>query len=258
MAATESSATEAAVGPGQSALARRQTIVMVRTALAIACAYLILFSQGSSGATGMGPLVIVFFLASNLVVGRLRPELIGTQPFNVSIAVLDTVLIAASLYFAGQLSVELVVLFLGVLILAIAGLHLGAIASVTIGMSVVYILLVWMGGRESLTQSSMLLRVPFLLCAALVYGWVTEAARSERAAHEQDVAAGNSSVANDLGAQSEAIRRCEQAMADGAHGTACAALDEIAALNAKMQAKLAPPPAEPLAEVTPALARGAA
>jgi len=235
---------------------RRQTIVMVRSALAIACAYLILFSAGSSGAKGLGPLVIVVFLASNLVVGRLRPEIIGTQPFNVAISVADTVLIAASLYCAGQLSVELVVLFLGVLILAIAGLRLGVIAGVTLGMSIAYILMVWMAGRESATQSGMLLKVPFLLSAAMVYAWVTEASRNERA--QQQPTADSASLAADLSIQLDLIRRCEAALLDSAPGPARGLLDEIAVLNRKMHAGVALPAPEPIAAVAPAMMRGAA
>jgi len=236
---------------------RRQTIVMVRSALAIACAYLILFSAGSSGAKGLGPLVIVVFLASNLVVGRLRPEIIGTQPFNVAISVADTVLIAASLYCAGQLSVELVVLFLGVLILAIAGLRLGVIAGVTLGMSIAYVLMVWMAGKESAIQSGMLLKVPFLLSAAMVYAWVTEASRNERAAQQQPTA-DRASLAADLSIQLELIRRCEAALLDSAPGPARGLLDEIAVLNRKMHAGVALPAPEPVAAVAPAMMRGAA
>jgi hypothetical protein len=240
----------------RTAADRRQTIVMVRSALAIACAYLILFSEGSSGARGLGPLVIVVFLASNLVVGRMRPEVIGTQPFNVTIAVVDTALIAASLFLAGQLSAELVVLFVGILILAIAGQRFAVIVAATLGLSAAYVAMVWMAG-ESPAQSTVLLRVPFLLCAAMVYAWVTEAARNERSANDSQAMAEAGAMMADLRQQHEAIKRCQAALLEGSQSAARAALLEIAAENGKLQAMLMGTPAMEAADTaTPALARG--
>ena len=218
---------------------RRDVIVMVRWALIIACAYLILFSDKSSGALGLSPLVIAVFLGSNLVVGRLQPEVVGTQRFNISIAVLDTVLIGASLFFAGQLSVELVVLCLGILFLAVAGLSLGVITTLTLGMTLAYMLMVWVAGTESLLRSSMLLRVPFVLCAAIVFGWLTDAGGLRRSVRDRGSSSAGGVLATDLAVQLEAIRRCRTALLEGSPGAARAALDDIAAANQEMQAKLA-------------------
>ena len=228
----------------------RQTIVMVRSALIISCAYLILFSQAAPGPLGL--LVIAAFLASNLVVGRLRPEMIGTQPFNVAIATLDTLFIALSMYCAGQMSVQLIVLFLGVLVLAIAGLSIGVIAGVTLGITGAYLLLLWVAGADLLMRSSMLLQVPFLLCAAMVYGWVTEAARMERAADGGGTHSDVRALATSLSAQLEVIARCQAALADGSHSAALAALDTIAAQNREMQARIVGTESPAAAGVSPA------
>jgi hypothetical protein len=233
---------------------------MVRSALIVACAYLILFSEGSSGALGVGPLIIAIYLASNLVVGRLQPEIIGTQPFNVTIAIVDTILIAASLLLSGQASVELVLLFLGVLVVAIAGLRVGAIAGVTFGLTVAYLLMMWASGRGSLTRSSMLLQVPFLLCAAMVYGWVTEAARAGRPGKLGGAASVADALAADLAAQLDAINQCQAMLSQASESAALGALDAIAAQNRQMQAKLRGVEAAAATAVTaaPNLARTAA
>ncbi len=236
---------------------RRRMIVMVRSSLIVACAYLILFSEGSSGSRGIGPLIIALYLASNLVVGRLRPEVIGTQPFNVTIAILDTILIAASLFLAGQASVEMVVLFLGVLIVAIAGLRATAIAGVTLGLCAAYLLMAWASGRD-LSRSSMLLQVPFLLCAAMVYGWVTEAARAE--SRRVGASLQTEALVVDLSAQLETVKRCQAMLSGGAESAALpAGLEEIAAQNRQMQAKLrGEKSAESGVTAAPGLARDAA
>ena len=79
---------------------------------------------------GVQYLLIAAYLGSNLVVGRAQQPY--SQGLKVGLAVLDSCFIAASLWVAGQLSVELLLLCLGVLVLAIAGLSVGTIATVTI------------------------------------------------------------------------------------------------------------------------------
>lgn len=259
MAVDELSAGTWGSHPGRANASRRETIVLVRWALIIACSYLILFSEGSSGALGFGPVVIAIFLGSNLVIGRLSPDLIETQQFSITIVVVDTLLIIASLYFAGQLLVELIVLCLGVLFLAVAGLRLSSIAAVTLGMTLAYLVIVALSGGESLWRSSMLLRVPFLLCAAIVYAWVTDGKRLSESAQGAQGPSDVSALRADLSVQLEAIRHCQTAISDGSLSAARTALDEVTAHNQMMQAKLADLQSKAVAaHVSPAVARNAA
>jgi hypothetical protein len=212
---------------------KRETIVMVRWALIIACAYFILFSDTRHAPQVPGLLIIAAFLASNLWLGRLPVERVAGQQFNVGIAALDSVFIAASLYFAGQLSVELLVLCLGILTLAIAGLRLGTIAAVTMGMTVVYVAMVGAAGVEPLWRSSTLLRVPFLLGAALLYASLVEGGRQGRSSD-----AATTSLKTDLASQAQAIGRCQAALASGSEAGLRAALEEVSACNRQMCAKV--------------------
>jgi len=124
------------LSPRTAALEKqRESIVMVRWALILTCAYLMLLRRDASGPYWLGPLLVAAYLGSNLAVGRMGRTHISGQAFKIGVAVLDTCFITASLWIAGQLSVELLLLCLGVLILAIAGLSLGVIAGVTIALS---------------------------------------------------------------------------------------------------------------------------
>jgi hypothetical protein len=227
-----------AVSPVNNALAHRDTVVMVRWALTITCGYLVLFSEAARGTTGLAPLVIVAFLASNLIIGRLPARSIVWPGFHISVASLDTVLIGLSLFCAGQLSVELVVLLLGVLVLAIAGIRLGIIAVLTVGLAIASLLLVAVNGSQPLHHTSMLLRVPFLLAAAVAYAWLAELGRHEPggAAHATDV---TSDLAHDLSVQFETIGRCQAAAAQGLVSATQALLAEIGQANLQMRAKAA-------------------
>jgi hypothetical protein len=205
--------------------------------LTIACSYMVLF--GRSDVELLGPaLIIVALLATNLVIGRLQPAVVQSQQFTIGIGLLDTLLIVGSLWVAQQLSVELVLLCLGIVILAVAGLRLGTIAVAACAMTIGYLVIVALVGSESPWRASTLLRMPFLFTAAIVYAWFVEVgrrpsalqARSDATAHDLDA---------ELSSQLDAINRCEAAMRDGSQGAVETALREIVSRNQVMRAKLA-------------------
>ena len=209
-------------------------IVTVRWALILTCAYLMLMGPGGADIPPwLGPLLIAMYLGSNLVVGRAPQPY--SQSLKVGIAILDTCFVAASLWVAGQLSVELLLLCLGVLVLAIAGLSLGTIATVTIGLSVASLGVGWITGSGSPLQSGMLLRVPFLLGAAMVFALLVDARRNDGAIDSDDL---RESLAAHVNQQSEAIRRCNAALADGAVKSAHAAMEDVIFHNRQMAQKL--------------------
>jgi hypothetical protein len=247
-----------ATSPVDHAAVRRSTVVMVRWALIITCAYMVLFSEQARGVAGLGPVVIAAFLASNLIVGRLPARAVSGPGFHIGIAALDTVLIGLSLFCAGQLSVELVVLLLGALVLAIAGMRLGIIALLTIALAVASLLMVWVNGSEPLQHSSMLLRVPFLLAAAVAYAWLAETERPA-AAGEGRTADVVGDLARDLALQFEAIERCQAAASQGLVSATQGLLAEIAQVNLRMRAQVADALAPEVPEHhAPAMVRSAA
>ena len=246
-----------AASPVITVSAHRDTIVLVRWALIITCAYLVLFSEQSRGTTGLAPLVIVTFLASNLIIGRLPTRTIAWAGFYIGVAAVDTVLIGLSLFCAGQLSVELVVLLLGVLVLAIGGIRLGVIAALTIGMAGLSLLMVSVNGSEPLHHSSMLLRVPFLLAAAMAYAWLAETGRHDPA-EEKRAADVVGDMAQGLSQQFEMIERCQAAAAQGLVSATQGLLAEIAQANVQMRAKIAVQPPEVESPRAPAVAHSAA
>jgi hypothetical protein len=230
---------------------RRETIVMVRWALILTCAYLMLLGREAAGPVWLGPLLVAVFLGSNLVVGRMARSYFGLQSFKIGVALMDTCFIAASLWVAQQLSVELLLLCLGVLVMAIAGLSLGIIAGVTMALSVASLAVSWLGGNQIVWQSTVLLRVPLLLGAALVFALLVEGQGARRAvAHPQTADDLIDTLASHVAKQHEAIRRCSAAMAEGPHGAASDAMEDIVLHNRQM--------AQQLGRAQPEAARNAA
>jgi hypothetical protein len=225
---------------GASPSGRLGTILHVQWALAIACSYLVLFGRESGDPDALGPLVVVGFLATNLIVGRLPVALVERTLFGVALAAVDSALIVASLYVAGQLSVELVLLCLGILILAIAGLRIGPIALATLALTAVYLTIVWFTGDATLWRSSVLLRVPLLFTAAIVYAWLVELGSRGAAARVVQIAGDpTSTLLDQMTVQGEAIERCEAALRAGAMDAAVSALRDVAAGNEAMRTGVA-------------------
>ena len=219
---------------------QRETIVLVRWALILTCAYLMLLGRGTDGPAWLGPLLVAVFLASNVAVGRVPRPYFGLQSFKIGVAVMDTCFIAASLWVAQQLSVELLLLCLGVLVMAIAGLSLGIIAAVTIALTIASLAVSWISGTQIVWQSSILLRVPLLLGAALVFALLVEGQGNRRAAAiPQTTDDLIDSLAAHVAKQNEAIRRYSAAMAENATGTARDALEDVVLHNRQMAQTLA-------------------
>jgi hypothetical protein len=212
--------------PGSS---RLSTILHVQWALAIACAYLVIFGRESGDPHGVGPLVVVGFLATNLVVGRLRPGVAERPTFGIVLALLDALLVVASLYVAGQLSVELVLLCEGILVMAIAGLGIGPIALATLALSGAYLTLVWFTGGTTLWRSSVLLRVPLLFTVAIVYAWLVDIGSRGAAARQSAEAHPTDALLEEVAVQWQAIERCRAALRAGDLADAETALREVAA-----------------------------
>ncbi|MDX2167344.1 MAG: hypothetical protein SF182_09785 [Deltaproteobacteria bacterium] len=216
---------------------RPGTIVTVRWALILTCAYLILLGPGSGLPPWLGPLLVAAYLASNLVLGRMPTDQLS-QGVMIGIAMLDTLFIAASLWVAGQLSVELLLLCLGVLVLAIAGLSLGIIAAVTIGMSIASLLVGWATGSERILESSVLLRVPFLLGAAMVFAQLVSSGKRAGAPKTAEVV--SEGMGSHLAQQNDALRRCTAALNAGSVVDAREALQDAIFHNRQMAQRLGP------------------
>jgi hypothetical protein len=206
MSIAKSTAFVSSIEDRPATLGRHPTILLVQWALALACIYMLLFSEGSRGVMGLGGVVILAFLVTNFALGRLN--LPQSRSLTIGIGLVDAVLIIASLQVAGQLSVELVLLCLGIVILSVAGLRLATIAGASLAMMFTYLVIVAWTGNESPWHAGTLLRLPFLFTAAVVYAWFVELGRAQS----------GSSPAPATGVrarQLEAIRRCRSALQEG-------------------------------------------
>ena len=211
---------------------RHSTILLVQWALALACTYMVLFSEHGRGIAGWGSVIVVAFLLTNVAIARVDSSTAQTRGFMAGVGLADALLIVASLYTSGQLSVELVLLCLGIVILAVAGLRLPTIAIASLGMMSAYMLVVVWAGDESPWHTGTLLRLPFLFTAAVAYAWFVELGS---AGAVDRVAA----MREELGTQLQAIERCRLALGSAQAIDAEQALAEIEERARSLESQLA-------------------
>jgi signal transduction histidine kinase len=158
---------------------RKRAILFLRWVVIIVTSYLILFSQSSlESQFGIG-LLIVFFLASNIVAGALRDELFSTTWFQGLLISLDTILISVGMMLAGESSSDLFLLYFSVLFLAALGENLKMIVGGSMMIAIVYLFVV-LRTEHNLADPALWLRFPFLFGIAIFYGYLVEIAKSER------------------------------------------------------------------------------
>lgn len=213
---------------------RHRAIIHIQWALALACAYLLLFNEQATW-TVEKAVVVVALLTVSIVLGRIKPARTRADSFGVVLGLTDAILIVASLYVAGQLTPPIVMLCLGVLILSIAGLRVGVIAVLTLLMTGVYLLVVWKTGEESFLRTSVLLRVPILFTSAITFAWLVEAGSPST---NTIATTPREEIEAFLARQQNAIERCTTALRDGASDAATAALADIATLQRDIRARV--------------------
>ena len=112
---------------------RMATVLVARWILAVACTSFMLSSEVSLSALAMGGAIGIAFALSNYIMTRLPATAVFTLWFHLTIVLVDTTLVGATLYASGTIPMAFVVFCIGVLGLAMAGLNLSTIAAVMLG-----------------------------------------------------------------------------------------------------------------------------
>ncbi len=155
---------------------KRQAIVMLRWVLMIALSYVVVFGGGARiEAAG---LCVGFFLASNLVLMRLPARVFDHQAFDFLLAAFDLAGITFGLWLCGSAGPDFFFLFFFAIFLAALGERPELTALAASFAATAYLVFLYPGSGWN---SALLLRVPFLFIAALMYGHLAARAREARA-----------------------------------------------------------------------------
>lgn len=155
---------------------KRQAIVMLRWVLMIALSYVVVF--GAHARIEIAGLCVGVFLASNLVLMRLPKRVFDHRAFDFVLAGVDLAGISLGLWLCGSAGPDFFFLFFFAIFLAALGERPELTALAASFAATAYLIFLYPGSEWN---SALLLRVPFLFVAALMYGNLASRAHEARA-----------------------------------------------------------------------------
>jgi PAS domain-containing protein len=169
------------VGQFIGRLPRTQAFVLLRFALIIAMAVLLLAEHNFSSLPNAFIILIVGIVASNVVLTQLPARITDSTAFYAGVIIGDTIWITAALLYSGLFRAEFFYLYFLLLLLAAISENVWVITLGTVAVCIEYVfVLLSTGSSPSFWSSRLLIRIPFLLTAAAFYGYLVNAVRRER------------------------------------------------------------------------------
>jgi len=159
-------------------LEKRRLLLLVRTGLTLAIAYLLIFSSPSDEIPGAQLAFIALYLGSNLIIGYLPSRVLATAAFDIALVLFDTAATSFALYLIPEANTDVFVFYFVIVLLASISdrLSLSLFAPLVTGGAYVAFLLNRYG-LEQVMQPAILLRVPFFLLAGAFYGFFVDRVR---------------------------------------------------------------------------------
>lgn len=154
--------------------------LLLRYTLIVATAYLLIVEEGFAAPPLGVTLLVVAALASNVALGQLTPQRIGSMSFTVGIIIADTLWVTLAMLGSGRFSGDFFYLYFLVLLMAAIGENLRLIAIGAVAICGAYLYLLVASGTWSFWNSPSLIRIPFLFTAAAFYGYLVDRTRLER------------------------------------------------------------------------------
>lgn len=162
-------------------LNKRQTVIILQWMVAIVCAYMMLFGSGEIAQDPWIYTSVAVLLTSALSLYWLSEDVFYHSRFDSFWLVLDTVLIAASIYLGKNEQWDLFLVFFLVLFLAAVGESLVRIVIGSVVINVVYIGFALLQGKQLREMGpDIFVRIPFLFGVSILYGHLIESAKSEK------------------------------------------------------------------------------
>jgi signal transduction histidine kinase len=162
-------------------LNKRQTVIILQWMVVIVCAYMMLFGSGEIVQDPWIYTSVAVLLTSALSLYWLPEDVFYHSRFDSFWLVLDTVLIAASIYLGKNEQWDLFLVFFLVLFLAAVGESLVRIVIGSVMINVVYIGFALLQGKQLREMGpDIFVRIPFLFGVSILYGHLIESAKSAK------------------------------------------------------------------------------
>ena len=121
-----------------SAESRQLTLLIVRWGLAAMCLGLLASAEPGTSSWTWGLPIVAILSLSNLMLARLRPELLEGVGLSIAIGLTDLLLVVGAWYASGYESFTVVILPLCLLNLALVGVSLTEISAIAVAVLILY------------------------------------------------------------------------------------------------------------------------
>lgn len=163
---------------GETYLEKRRLLLLVRTGLTLAIAYLLIFSSHSKEVPASQLAFIAIYLGSNLLIGWLPSRILSMAAFDVALVLFDTAATSFALYLIPEANTDVFVFYFVIVLLASISDRLSHSLFAPLVTGGAYVaFLVSRYGLEEVMQPAILLRVPFFLLAGAFYGFFVDRVR---------------------------------------------------------------------------------
>lgn len=168
----------ATTGNGGMYLEKRRLLLLVRTGLTLAIAYLLIFSSNSKQVPASQLVFIAVYLGSNLLIGWLPSRILSTAAFDVALVLFDTAATSFALFLIPEANTDVFVFYFVIVLLASISDRLSHSMFAPLVTGGAYIAFLFSRyGLEQVMQPAILLRVPFFLLAGAFYGFFVDRVR---------------------------------------------------------------------------------
>ena len=170
--------------PSDDGQQSRQSVLLLRWLVIIATSYLVLFSGKVDKHALVGGLLVGFIL-SNVILHCVSPRWMLKAGVLTSIVLLDSAVISLALLLTPGIQGDVFILYFFVILLAAVGGSFSGIVIAVTAIALLYLVAtVGTRGWDQVLHTDVLLRVPFIFCVGIFYGYLSEGARRERARAE--------------------------------------------------------------------------
>ncbi len=154
------------------------TILLLRWALIIATAYLVLFHRPISETPPLVALFIAVYLGSNLAVGFLLRRIRTTRLLLIGVVLFDTLAVSIALLLTQKATSDFFLLYFVVMLIGTLTENLTSVLVAALLISLVNLYTVGhFLGMDELLRSGHLVRIPFLFVVGLFFGHLVQRAR---------------------------------------------------------------------------------
>ncbi|MGH7822248.1 MAG: sensor histidine kinase, partial [Candidatus Binatia bacterium] len=158
----------------------QRSVLLLRWLVIIATSYLVLFSGELPNPAATG-LLLLGFILSNVVLGFFPPRWFFRNLTLTLIVLLDSLIVSGTLLLSPGIEGDIFILYFFVILLAAAGGSFTGILVASVFVPGLYLVAIGATqGLERMLRTEVLLRVPFIFCVCIFYGFLSERARRER------------------------------------------------------------------------------